>query len=134
MEYSLAILIISRKKIPEKWRFFLPSERTTRYAKNMEPETVTIEVDVSTAAILRALEEKANAQGVTLDALLRPLVENAERQDAEARQEKEGRTWADVWAELDAMPSDGDYPPDLSTNKKYMEGYGEKAAEKGGAK
>lgn len=91
----------------------------------MEPQTVTIEVDVSTAAILRALEVKASAQGESLDAFLRRLVENGETNNAQARQEQEGRTWADVWAELDAMPSDEDYPPDLSTNKKYMEGYGE---------
>ncbi len=92
----------------------------------METQKITIQVDVPTAAILRALQEQANAQGVTLDALLRPLVEDVERQDAEARQEKEDRTWAGVWEELDAMPSNEDYPPDLSTNKKYMEGYGER--------
>jgi hypothetical protein len=91
----------------------------------MEPQTVTIEVDVSTAAILRALAEKANAQGVSLGTLLRPLVENGETHIAQAQQEQEGRTWADVWAELDAMPSDDYGPTDLSTNKKHMEGYGE---------
>lgn len=96
----------------------------------MESQTVTIQIDVSTAAILRALQEKADAQGITLDALLHLLYENVEHQadvkgeDYLAREQND-RTWADVWAELDAMPSDENYPPDLSTNKKYMEGYGE---------
>ncbi|HZF40946.1 MAG TPA: UPF0175 family protein [Blastocatellia bacterium] len=40
-------------------------------------------------------------------------------------EEEAGRTWADVIAELDVMPSDENCPPDLSTNKKYMEGYGQ---------
>ena len=90
----------------------------------MESETVTIEVDVSTAAILRSLAEKANAQGVTLDTLLRPLVEHGEAHHVEAQQENQGRTWVDVIDELDAMPSEENCSPDLSTNKKYLEGYG----------
>jgi hypothetical protein len=97
--------------------------REIGYAEGMETQTVTIEVAVSTAAILRALEEKAKAQGESLDALLRRLVQNGEAHKAELWEE--GRTWADVMAELDAMPSDENCPPDLSTNKKYMEGYGE---------
>lgn len=51
--------------------------------------------------------------------------EHLEEEATGAAKEQPRRTWADVWAELDAMPSDEDYPPDLSTNKKYMEGYGE---------
>ncbi len=47
----------------------LPSGQIERYAKNMESQIVTIEVDVSTAEILRALQEKTDAQGITLDAL-----------------------------------------------------------------
>jgi hypothetical protein len=91
----------------------------------METKTVKIEVDVSTAAILRVLQVKAEAQGIPLDALLQRLIENAEAFKVEARQEKNGRTWADVLAELDRMPSDDYGPTDLSTNKKHMEGYGE---------
>ena len=86
---------------------------------------VTIQVDASTAEILRALQERADARGVSLDELLRPLVENGEAHHAKGQQEKQGRTWADVIAELDAMPSDDYGPSDLSTNKKHMEGYGE---------
>jgi hypothetical protein len=91
----------------------------------METQTVTIQIDVSTAAILRALQKRAAAEGVTLDVLLRPLVEDVDLCQTEPQQDQ-GRTWADVWAELDAMPSDENYPPDLLTNKKYMEGYGER--------
>ena len=92
----------------------------------METRTITIQVDASTAALLRALQERADAQGITLDELLRPLVEETEAHHTEAQQTSQGGIWADVWAELDAMPSDANYPPDLSTNKKYMEGYGER--------
>jgi hypothetical protein len=41
----------------------------------MEPQTVTVELDPSAAAILRALKEKAEAQGLTLYDILRPLAE-----------------------------------------------------------
>jgi len=41
----------------------------------MSEPTVTIQVDPSTAALLQALKEKAAAQGVSLDTLLRPLIE-----------------------------------------------------------
>jgi len=51
--------------------------------------------------------------------------EDLEEKATGPAKQQAGRTWADVWAELDRMPSDEDYPPDLSTNKKYMEGYGE---------
>jgi hypothetical protein len=42
---------------------------------DMEPQTVTIELDPSAAAVLRALQEKAEAQGLTLYEILRPLAE-----------------------------------------------------------
>lgn len=42
----------------------------------MTPQLVTIEVDQNTALALERLKEKAFAQGVTVDALIRPLVEN----------------------------------------------------------
>jgi len=92
----------------------------------METQTVTIQIDVATAAILRALQKRADAEGVTLDVLLRQLVDDVELSQTESQQKDQGGTWADVWAELDAMPSDENYPPDLSTNKKYLEGYGER--------
>ena len=41
----------------------------------MSVQMTIIEVDQKTAAILRALQEKAEAQGTTLDALLKPLTE-----------------------------------------------------------
>ncbi len=41
----------------------------------MSVQMTTIEVDQNTAVILRALQEKAEAQGTTLDALLQPLTE-----------------------------------------------------------
>lgn len=41
----------------------------------MSVQTTTIEVDQNTAVILRALQEKAEAQGTTLDALLQLLTE-----------------------------------------------------------
>lgn len=51
----------------------------------------TIEVDQNTAALLRALQEKAEAQGTTLNALLKPLTEvengTAASQEPPARNE-----------------------------------------------
>lgn len=43
--------------------------------RRMENQTVTIQVDPATAAIIEALRVKAEAQGLTLEALLRPLTE-----------------------------------------------------------
>lgn len=40
------------------------------------PQLTTIEVDQSTAVLIQTLKERAHAQGVTIDALLRPLVED----------------------------------------------------------
>ena len=42
----------------------------------MSGNMTTIQVDLETAEILRALQAKAKAEGVTLDTLLRPLTEN----------------------------------------------------------
>lgn len=42
----------------------------------MTPQIVTIEVDQNTALALERLKEKAFAQGVTVDSLISPLVEN----------------------------------------------------------
>lgn len=41
----------------------------------MNTQTVTLQVEPSTAALLQVLQEKAAAQGVSLDALLKPLAE-----------------------------------------------------------
>lgn len=41
----------------------------------MSVRTVTIQIDPSSAAILQALKEKAESQGVALDVLLRTLAE-----------------------------------------------------------
>jgi hypothetical protein len=41
----------------------------------MKPQTVTVELEASAAKILHALQEKAEVQGVTLETLLRPLIE-----------------------------------------------------------
>jgi hypothetical protein len=41
----------------------------------MNTQTETIQVDPSTAQMLRALQVKAEAQGKTLDELLQPLIE-----------------------------------------------------------
>jgi hypothetical protein len=41
----------------------------------MSVQMTTIEVDQNTAVILRLLQQKAEAQGTTLDALLKPLTE-----------------------------------------------------------
>jgi hypothetical protein len=50
--------------------------------KSMKPQTVTVEIEASAAEILRVLQEKAEAQGVTLDILLRPLIEENGTQKA----------------------------------------------------
>lgn len=41
----------------------------------MSTQMTTIEVDQNTAVILRLLQQKAEAQGTTLDVLLKPLAE-----------------------------------------------------------
>lgn len=41
----------------------------------MSAQMTTIEVNQNTAVILRALQEKAEAKGITLDVLLKPLAE-----------------------------------------------------------
>jgi hypothetical protein len=43
----------------------------------METQTVTVELEPSTAAILHVLQEKAKARGVTLASLLLPLTEES---------------------------------------------------------
>lgn len=57
----------------------------------MSVQMTTIEVDQNSAAILQALQEKAEAQGTTLDVLLKPLTEEtnemAVSQDAPSRNE-----------------------------------------------
>lgn len=47
------------------------------------PSTTMIEVEQSTAALLQTLKEQASAQGLSLDALLRPLAEAASSEQAE---------------------------------------------------
>lgn len=42
----------------------------------MNTSTTMIEVDMNTAQILQALKAKAEAQGTTLDSILRPLAED----------------------------------------------------------
>jgi hypothetical protein len=42
--------------------------------ESMEPQKVTLELDVASAEIILALQEKAEAQGKTLDALLLSLI------------------------------------------------------------
>ena len=51
----------------------------------MTPQLVTIEVDQNTALTLERLKEKAFAQGVTVDSLIRPLVENGSNELTEER-------------------------------------------------
>jgi hypothetical protein len=43
----------------------------------------------------------------------------------ETAQQDEDSWWAAFFAEIDATPEDQALPADLSTNPKYMEGYGE---------
>jgi hypothetical protein len=47
------------------------------------PNTTTIEVEQSTAALLQTLKEQADAQGLSLDSLLRPLTEAEFSEQAE---------------------------------------------------
>jgi hypothetical protein len=50
--------------------------------KGMNSQTVTVELEVSAAEILRALQEKAEAHEVTIETLLRPLIEENGTQKA----------------------------------------------------
>lgn len=48
----------------------------------MSVQMTTIEVDQNTAVILRLLQQKAEAQGTTLEALLKPLTEEENERTA----------------------------------------------------
>lgn len=58
----------------------------------MSTQMTTIEVDQNTAVIIRLLQQKAEAQGTTLEALLKPLAE--EENEAAASQETPQRNEA----------------------------------------
>lgn len=68
----------------------------------MSTEMTTIEVDQNTAAILQALKAKAEAQGITLDSLLRLITEGAngtpERPFFETATPEERARAAEEWA------------------------------------
>jgi hypothetical protein len=64
----------------------------------MGTQMTTIEVDQRTAQLIRLLMEKAAAQGVTLEALLRPLTESgAPESKAEMTPEQKAQAWEE-WA------------------------------------
>lgn len=48
----------------------------------MSMQMITIEVDQNTAVILQTLQQKAEAQGTTLEALLKPLAEAKNEMEA----------------------------------------------------
>ncbi|MBO0801222.1 MAG: hypothetical protein J2P31_20575 [Blastocatellia bacterium] len=50
--------------------------------------------------------------------------ENGTERTLPVRQDDEA-WWAEFFAKIDATPEDESLPADLSTNPKYMEGYGE---------
>ena len=66
-----------------------------------------IEVEPSAAALLQMLKQKAAAQGLTLEALLRPLAETAPDSPAEetssSRQNKNGLFEHDAEAKVDSL-------------------------------
>jgi hypothetical protein len=68
----------------------------------MNTQSITIEVDQSTAAILQALKVKAEAQGVSLAILLQPLAEetsnNQEKTFLERTPEERAQAFIQ-WAE-----------------------------------
>jgi len=77
----------------------------------MGAQMITIEVDQNTAQLLQALKEKAAAQGVTLEALLRPLVENGNVQPGLARM-----NLTEIDQILDELAAGGENLPPLPAN------------------
>ena len=56
----------------------------------MSLQTMTIEVESNAAAVLQALLEKAKAQGTSLEAMLKPLIQNEAETPAAAAPRNEG--------------------------------------------
>ncbi|HZS05283.1 MAG TPA: hypothetical protein VFD58_10650 [Blastocatellia bacterium] len=79
----------------------------------MGARMVTIEVDPNTAQILETLREKAAAQGMSLDALLRTL---AEDEDGKAGPEQDQMNPAEIEQVLDQLAAAGENLPPLPTN------------------
>lgn len=89
----------------------LPTASMPMYPEAMNTQMVTIQVDAATAAIIRALQEKADARGLTLDSLLRPLVE----EEVNGQQEMNERPLAELLEGLigvvDSSAPDPSSPP-----------------------
>lgn len=56
----------------------------------MSLQTMTIEVESNAAVVLQALLEKAKAQGTSLEAMLKPLIENEAETPVAAAPRNEG--------------------------------------------
>lgn len=90
----------------------------------MSPQTTTVEVDRAAAEILQALQEKAEAQGVTLGALLRSLIENgtSSKEEKPFYETATPEEWAKAFREW-ANSHDPNIPPlslaDMSRESIY---------------
>lgn len=89
------------------------------------PSTTMIEVEQSTAALLQTLKEKANAQGLSLDALLQPLAEAASGEQAEgapsAHHNENGLVEHD--AQVRAGSAQLDQLPTLHPNQLWLQAH-----------
>ena len=73
----------------------------------MGTRMTTIEVDRNTAAILQTLKARAEARGITLDALLKPLTETENGQEQQPRNEAMLAVLARSAERLKKLPSSG---------------------------
>lgn len=91
----------------------------------MTPQMVTVEVDQNTALTLERLKEKAALQGVTVDSLIRPLVENGSNGSKEEKPFYETATpeeWAKAfleWANSHSYDTPGLTLEDVSRESIY---------------
>jgi hypothetical protein len=81
-------------------------------------QTLSLAQALPVSERLRLISELAN--GLAQSEV--PIRENDAERPPEASEQDEDAWWAAFFAHVDAN-SDENYPPDLSTNKKYMEGY-----------
>jgi hypothetical protein len=88
----------------------------------MEPQTVTIEVAPQVAQIIRALEQKAAAQGVSLDSLLLHLIPSEESGARPFYETATPEEWVAAftnWAESHGPNTPGLTREDVSRERMY---------------
>ncbi|MGH9843488.1 MAG: hypothetical protein ACREEM_32520 [Blastocatellia bacterium] len=89
----------------------MPATIALMYPESMSTQMVTIHVDAASAAILGALQEKAEARGQTLDSLLRPLVEDEPNWQPEVEERPLAELLEGLIGAVDSSVADPSSPP-----------------------